>query len=119
MRTTVQLGSPAIRRFNFGRVSIVGLMLGLMLGLGVLALSPRLHHLLHKDSQSVTHQCLITQLGKGNLVFGFTSAELVTPPPVGFSLLRCAEFQFLPTADYRFSSSRDPPTVFSSITVVG
>ena len=104
---------------NIGRTFVVSLMLGLWLGLGVLAVCPHLHQLLHKDSQSVTHQCLVTQFGKSSLFDGFAGLATVVPPPVGLRLPAFIEVEVFPASDHRLSPSRAPPSVSSSITVVG
>ena len=98
---------------------MVTLMLGLWLGLSVIAVSPDLHHLLHKDSQRATHHCLIAQLGKGSLLFGFASDDALAPALVSEVLPPFATVYFLATSDHRLSPSRAPPSVSSSNTVVG
>ena len=73
---SVQIGFTSPRQHRFGRTVVAALMLGLWLVVSVFALSPNLHHLLHKDSESVTHYCLITQFAKGSLPSDF--ARVIT-----------------------------------------
>lgn len=101
------------------RILGVGLMLGLWVWVSTLSVSPQLHHWLHKDSQSTAHQCLITQLGKESWLTGSACVLTAAPTPVYLGLLRVLEFPDFPTADYRLSPSRAPPSIYSSDTVVG
>lgn len=102
-----------------GRLAVVGLMLLLWVGTFALTVSPELHHLLHPDSQSPNHNCLITQLQQHPLLAGFATITAPVPAPVEVSTACTAEVQFLPAYDYRLSPSRAPPFLFSSPTVVG
>lgn len=115
----MQIAFPLRRQRNVGRAFVVSLMIMLWLGTSILALSPSLHHWLHKDSQSVTHHCLITQLGKSPGLTGFSGIPPVAPPPVGLGCLCLDDALEIFAADYRLSPSRAPPAFPSSITVVG
>jgi hypothetical protein len=94
-------------------------MLGLWLGLGALAVSPKLHQLLHQDAQAPAHHCLISQCSKASLLDGVVGQVFGTPPAGGEELPCFTEVRVLTTADRRLSPSRAPPEVFSSIRVVG
>src|SRR5262245_25369849 len=109
----------AHRQRGIGRALVVALMLVLWLGTAALAASPQLHHRLHKDSKSLTHECLVTLLSKSHLLAGGTGAFTLALIPIFFARLPAAQsFQFL-ILDYRLSPSRAPPVLLSSITVVG
>jgi len=109
----------AHRQRGIGRILVVALMLVLWLGTAALAASPQLHHYLHKDSKSPTHECLVTLLSKSQLLAGGAGCFVLALIPIFFGRLPTAQsFQFL-TIDYRLSPSRAPPVLFSSITVVG
>lgn len=80
--------------------------------------SPQLHHWLHKDSNSPKHECPITHLGKGSLLAGTVCATPAAPPPV-VVFFSCRALQHSSVFDYAVSRGRAPPSVSSSITVVG
>jgi hypothetical protein len=94
-------------------------MLGLWLGLGVLAISPKLHQLLHQDAQALAHHCLISQWSKASLLDEVVGQVFTVPPPGGEELLCVAEIPVLAAAERWLSPSRAPPEVSSSIRVVG
>jgi hypothetical protein len=116
---SVQLSLSAQRQLTIGRIAIVSVMLGLLLGISALAVSPQLHHLLHQDSQNANHNCLATQLNKAPLVAGFAGVSIVAPTSVFIGPIGFAELRYFPTSDYRVSPSRAPPSSSSSSTVVG
>ena len=88
---------------------LAGLLALSFLFLTTLAASPSLHHSIHPDASSPTHSCVIGLLAKGHL----HSAPAVLTAPHGQSLfggvLLLQESAAVPSADYRFSSSRAPP----------
>jgi hypothetical protein len=94
-------------------------MLSLWLGTVALTVSPELHHLLHQDSQSPNHNCLITQIQQHPLLAGFAAVAALAPVPVVSALVSRPQIQFLPAGDYRVSRSRAPPFLLSSLTVAG
>ena len=98
---------------------MASLMLILWLGTTALAASPQLHHLLHKDSKSATHECLVTLLSKSQLLAGGTATFVLVLAPIFFGLLLIAESSHFSIVDYRLSPSRAPPANLSSSTVVG
>jgi hypothetical protein len=101
------------------RILIVGLMLVLWLGTMALAASPQLHQRLHKDSKSLTHECLVTLLSKSQLLAGVAGSLLVALIPIFFGWLPpAASFHGL-SFDYRLSPSRAPPACVCSLPVVG
>src|SRR5436190_29155 len=104
----MRLGSASQQRRR-DRVVVAGLMLALWSIIGALAASPQLHHWLHKDSKAPTHECLVTQLGKGELLAGYGGIVVIVPPPSCIHLPCCAESQHFPASDYRVSPSRAPP----------
>jgi hypothetical protein len=94
-------------------------MLALWLMTFAMAACPRLHELLHHDAQSATHSCLVTHVQHQLLTAGFVAVVVPAPPATGPESISFAAVQFLPTRDYRLSPSRAPPSVSSSIPVVG
>jgi len=94
-------------------------MLLLWLVTFALAALPQLHSLLHKDAQTLNHNCLITQLQQHSLLSLATVAVAPAPPPLDLSLSHSCNFEFLPTGEHRLAPSRAPPTFSSSAPVVG
>jgi hypothetical protein len=96
---------------GIGRILIVSLMLVLWLGTTALAASPQLHHLLHKDSKSAAHECLVTLLSKSQLLAGGEVTVVVALLPFFFGLLLIAESSRFSISEYRLSPSRAPPAL--------
>src|ERR1051326_8003753 len=94
---------------GIGKVLIVSLMLVLWLGTAALAASPQLHQRLHKDSKSLTHECLVTFFSKSHLLAVGTSSFVLALIPIFFGLLLTAEPFPFAIIDYRLSPSRAPP----------
>jgi multisubunit Na+/H+ antiporter MnhG subunit len=115
----VQICLKTNRQRGMGRIVMVGLMLALWLGTVALAVSPELHQRLHKDSKSVTHECLVTLLSKSHLLAGGAGSFVLALVPLFFGWLVMAETSWLSVPDYRLSPSRAPPSILSSNTVVG
>jgi len=107
------------RQRGMGKILMAGLMLALWLGTIALAVSPELHQWLHKDSQSQTHECLVTLLSKGHLLAGCVGSFVLVLIPLLFGWLVIAETSWYSVIDYRLSPSRAPPSSLSSNTVVG
>ena len=99
-------------RTSAARLAIAGLMLALWLGMGFVAVSPQLHHWVHADAQSGTHQCLAVQLNKGPLLLGFASVTVSAPISIFVDVPSYEEFHYLPTANHRLCSSRGPPSSY-------
>jgi hypothetical protein len=97
--------------FGFGGTTRIALslLLVLMLTLSALAACSALHHVLHHDSNSPDHHCLITLFANGQL----TGAELAPVVALAAVFVICAEL--LPGTpprslfDYCFAPSRAPP----------
>ena len=117
-KTEVKCWTTSKRKHLGGKLA-VGLMFALWLATLAAAACPQLHRLLHHDAQSATHSCLVTQVQQHLLATGFAAIVAPAPPVAGLGPIRFAEFLFLPTCDYRLSPSRAPPSVSSSIPVVG
>ena len=95
-----------------------GLMLSLWLMLGLLAASPRLHHLLHQDSHATTHTCLISQVSQGTFTCGLSSAPAPSPVAIVFGALSQGETIFLSVSDHSLAPSRGPPSFPSNLVLV-
>jgi hypothetical protein len=118
-KTTAEIGAISERWREVCRPALAALMLILWLTTFALTASPQLHHLLHHDAQSLNHHCLITQIKQHQLLVDFAKALAPTQLLADLGAVGWAEFQFLSDCDYRLSPSRAPPSVISSITVVG
>ena len=106
----VKLWKTSNRRRNLGRCAAVCLMLSLWLGTLALTVSPDLHRLLHHDSQSLNHECFVTQLSKGSAVSSYVAVPTLAPPWIELSLSFLSERGFFSVSDYRLSPSRAPPS---------
>ncbi|MBM3839550.1 MAG: hypothetical protein FJ398_16595 [Verrucomicrobia bacterium] len=104
---------------SLGKPSLVGLLLFLWVRTTVLAASPALHAETHPDAQSPKHQCLVTLLAHGKLLF--SEPELIRVQRVEAIWVQSAHFSsvLLPAVPHRLSSSRAPPAAVSSRPSVG
>jgi len=94
-------------------------MLVLWLATFALTALPQLHTLLHKDAQTLNHNCLVTQLQQHSITSAGTGILIPTPFISGLVASRPDEFPVLVSGDYRLSPSRAPPAFSSSAMVVG
>jgi len=106
---SVNAQAPAKRVRVLGKVAAALLCLALWLGLIAVGSSPQLHHLLHSDASGPSHDCVFTQVSKGQ----FLAAGGILILAVANLLSLCLSFeleQFPPqAADVRLASSRAPP----------
>ena len=86
------------------------LMLGLWVGLVALATFPQLHRLLHADSSQPSHECLVTQLAKSQLLTAAGVIAVAVAAFVFFGLPSLAERSALPVADVCLAPPRGPPS---------
>ena len=114
----VQQTVKSFRPHAIGRLIVFGLMLGLCLGTVVLRVSPQLHHRLHDDSASASHECVVTLITKGHLLSGASEANAVVPVALVFSPLLLDPVWNFSAVDYRCSHSRAPPFTSSSSLMV-
>jgi hypothetical protein len=119
MKLNVQNCFTNNRSRGMSRGFVVGLMLVLWLGTAALAASPDLHQWFHKDSQNITHECVVTLLSKSHLVAGATGCFVLALIRVFFGGLLIEESSPLCRIDFRLSPSRAPPAFVFSSTVVG
>lgn len=110
---------PTENKPRFAGRCVASLMLGLWLGLILLASFPELHHALHKDSREGTHSCLVTHLGKSSLAAAPIEISAFVASDACLYLGWICESQALPEFDFRVSASRAPPFLSSSTTVAG
>jgi len=94
-------------------------MLLLWLTTVLVSFSPRLHHLLHDDSQSAQHECFITLLTKGHVLGGPAPLVLGAADRAGIELPPTAPLATPASADYCLSPSRAPPLFPPFPTVAG
>jgi hypothetical protein len=84
-------------------------MLALWLAMCALAVLPELHRLVHADSQTPDHQCLLTQVQQ-HLLLGATGLLTVPAPPLGTMVQGATlDLDSRFEVDYRVSASRAPP----------
>ena len=107
------------RQHRTGKFAAVSLMLWLWVGTFALAASPELHRLLHQDAQNPSHHCLVTQVQQQPLLAGLVSSVAPAGPPALIEWVRSESFEFLPAVNPRLHPVRGPPSVISSIPVVG
>jgi hypothetical protein len=93
-------------------------MLVLWMATSLVAVSPHLHHWLHADAQSTSHDCVFTHVSKGQLLGAAPGLVTVAASFFLFRSVLPDEPRFVPAALYRWSPSRAPPSVFSSIAVL-
>src|SRR6266516_2250430 len=113
----MQLGLTRQQR-RVAKALVAYLMLALWCITAAQVASPQLHHLLHKDSQKSTHECLVTQLTKSAQLAGGIPIVVAAPAPICVYAF-CSELQYFPVPDHRVSPSRAPPAVSSSTRVIG
>jgi len=105
----VKLSDISKRLRKIGLFAVVAGMLALWLGVCALEVSPELHHFLHKDAQSPTHTCLVTQLQKHSILSGLASPIALAAPAGWNPLAAQGQSQLFASFDYRLSPSRAPP----------
>ena len=92
------------------RVAVAGLMFVLWLVLVALGSSPQLHRLVHADSNQPSHDCLVTQLAKSQLLTADGAISVAVVAFAFFALPPLAERDVLSAADLRLPSPRGPPS---------
>jgi hypothetical protein len=90
------------------------LALTLWLAVVVLSISPVLHQLLHRDSQSARHECLVTHFVKSQVLSGASAGAVIVFAPVRVVAPLPVDLTFLSPPEYRLSPSRAPPALLSS-----
>jgi hypothetical protein len=89
-------------------------MLTLWLAVVVISVSPALHQLLHHDSQSDKHECLITHFAKGNFLSDASVGVVLLVNPVCVVAPLPVDLRCVSSPKYRLPPSRAPPALFSS-----
>jgi len=89
--------------------AFAGFLVFLLLGLAALAASPGLHELIHPDAGAPDHHCAVTLFAKGQI--NSAAGPLLAVAVAAFfgALILLPDTFVLPSADYRYSSSRAPP----------
>jgi hypothetical protein len=87
------------------------LLIGLVLLLSFAGASAALHKSIHPDAGAADHQCAITLFTKGQVDAANVAPVLALAVALFTVAVLLAETLFLPSADYRFSASRAPPSV--------
>jgi hypothetical protein len=105
--------STVLKRTKPVQAASAVLLTGLFLFLSALASSPELHQWLHNDAHSASHDCVVKLFANGQVdIAGAAAAVPVAAEFFGSLALRPIDL-FLPSADYRYSSSRAPPSFFA------
>ena len=100
-------------KFGFQKVAkpaLGGLLVLLLLLLSALSASPTLHQKLHADAGATDHSCVITLFAKGQITPAPAALILAAFVSLAGAIALLAETLLLPSADYRFSASRAPPS---------
>jgi hypothetical protein len=110
-RVSVKFWATSARQRHGSRLAAVAVMVSLWAAMCALEVSPEFHRLLHKDAQNPGHNCLVTQFQNQSLLSGFVAAVAPPMPEVSGFLFGSADFQSLPSCDYRLPPGRAPPAV--------
>ena len=102
MSTKFKLNQP-------GKSAAALLLCGLVLFVSLLAVSPALHQLVHADADSPDHHCVVTLFAHGQLTPAPETQILAVILALIAVLVSLPQSFLLPSADYRFSTSRAPP----------
>jgi hypothetical protein len=100
-------------KFSFqkiGKPALGGLLAFLLFLFSALSASPTLHQKLHADAGASDHSCVITLFAKGQINPAPAALMLVAFVSLVGAIALLAETLVLPSADYRFSASRAPPS---------
>ena len=104
----LEIISPGLR--SLGKKGILCLMVGFWLAVTAFSLFPQLHRLLHQDSGSLNHECLLTLVSKSLLVLGVADGAALPAPALEFhSCFRWKSFSPAAVSD-RFAPCRAPPS---------
>jgi hypothetical protein len=95
---------------SLGKPGFASFLAALVLLVGVSAVSPDLHKLLHPNANAPDHSCVVTTLTKGQVNAGPAALIIVTFVAALLGVALRSETFALPSADYRYSSSRAPPS---------
>jgi len=98
-----------LQRSKFGKTASVLLALFVLL-LSALASSPSLHKLIHADAGAPDHECVISLFANGQVSSAPAVQILIGLVLLFGGVALLAARLIFSTADYRFSSSRAPPS---------
>jgi hypothetical protein len=102
--------SRILQQSKFGKAASAFVLAVLVLLLSALGSSPALHKLIHPDAGAPDHECVISLFANGQ-VSSAPSAQVLVGLVLlfgGVALLTAT--LIFSSADYRFSSSRAPPS---------
>jgi hypothetical protein len=100
-------------RIGWLRLSMAGLMAGLMLSLTFLAASGSFHRALHHDSSNHHGPCAVCSIHQGKLdAPNVSQPKAVVPVSIAWTLLQ-SDSQFVRSFDYSLTPSRGPPAFIS------
>jgi hypothetical protein len=106
---SVTFGTPSKLRPE-SKVRACGwLALFLWLAVTTLTLSPALHELLHDDSRSAVHVCVVTDLEKQQLLYDANTVELPQASWFAFFVSGHAKSILVSQIERRFLPARAPP----------
>jgi hypothetical protein len=105
--------SKVIKQSKFIKLASALLLAGLVLFLTAAGASPSLHKLIHSDAGAPDHNCVIAVFSNGQVDSASAAPILILFVLLFGGIGLLAESFLLPSADYRFSSSRAPPSRFA------
>jgi hypothetical protein len=94
------------------------MLLGLWLFIALLAAVPQFHRVLHADSDSPTHHCVVEKLTSSSFIHGPAADVHVDPVCEAFGSAP-AENVYVSSVDLRLSPSRAPPHFPTYLQVAG
>ena len=89
---------------------MAGFLTVLVLFVSTAAVIPALHLWLHSDANSPDHSCVVTALTKGQINAGPAALIIIVFVAAVCGLVVYSENLLLHPADYRYSTSRAPPS---------
>lgn len=84
----------------------------LVLVLDAMAVCPSLHELIHKDADSLDHQCAVTMFAHGQVDSTLIDVAMVVPPDYMVMAPLAKISAFSPAIEY-LPAGRGPPAAFS------
>jgi hypothetical protein len=97
---------------RFGKPVLAVLLIGLVLLLNVMAATPALHELIHKDADSASHSCAATLFAHGHVESAACDVPVVLPVTL-VETTPHLEFSLFGTAIDNLPHGRAPPSVAS------
>lgn len=103
--------SRILQQSKFGKTASAFVLAMLVLLLTALGASPALHKLIHTDADAPDHDCVISLFANGQISSAPAAQILIGLIVLFGGAALLTETLNFSTADYRFSSSRAPPSI--------